>query len=101
MSIRENAVIGRAGSFIFNCDGEYTLDDSSKGIDGNHSHTSLRQVQKAVDPENLQSSAVLSGNLELKDNIKESLADAKGLYPMDDFNIHVYTPVLRVASLHA
>lgn len=88
MSIRENAVIAKAGGTVFNCDGEYTLNDPKLAADGNHSHTSLRTVQTQINPGATNPAAVLSDNLTPVD-VPATLQDAS-LYPYPDYHIHIY-----------
>ena len=88
MSIRENAVIAKQGSPVFNCDGEYTLNDPKQGTDGNHSHTSLRIVNTAINPESKGPKAVLSDNI-LPIVVPHTLTDTN-LFPYSDCQIHIY-----------
>ncbi|GHT32210.1 hypothetical protein AGMMS49574_15290 [Bacteroidia bacterium] len=88
MSIRENAVIAKTGGTVFNCDGEYTLNDPKLATDGNHSHTSLRIVQTQINPAVPNPAAVLSDNLTPVD-VPCTLSDGN-LYPYTDYHLHIY-----------
>lgn len=95
MEIKENAVTAKQGNWVFNCDGEYMLENTDKGVDGPNCHSSLRKVtgQLTVDDKgNVTQAAVLS-NAEStihKEPIKYTIPE--GFYPATECHVHIYAP---------
>lgn len=95
MEIKEKAVTAKEGNWVFNCDGEYMLKNTDKGVDGPNCHSSLRKVtgQLTVDDKgNVTQAAVLS-NAEStihKEPIKYTIPE--GFYPATECHVHIYAP---------
>ena len=88
MSVRPGAVIAATGGHVFNCDGEYTINGGA--INGEHSHTTLQQVQKCIDPKGENPEAKLYPAERCK--VME-LKCSTDLYPYADYHLHIYNPV--------
>lgn len=94
MEIRENAVTAKHGKWVFNCDGEYMLNNQNLGVDGENCHTSLRKVtgQLTFDVNGEVSPAELSfaeKTLSEKDITYEI---TEGFYPETKCHVHIYAP---------
>lgn len=95
MSVRNTSVIARTEGIVFNCDGEYELQDTKSGVDGNGCHTSLQRVkqQMKVCGKEILNGAVLSNAYPLKAEISCKIPEDKPLYRFPDFHIHIYEPL--------
>lgn len=85
MTIHPESVVVKDGGFVFNCDGEYELDQSAavKGVNGKNSHTSLCQLSGS----SLSEAAATISNQTVV--IGEDSA-YYSLYPNKEYNIHIY-----------
>lgn len=95
MEIKEKAVTAKEGNWVFNCDGEYVLNDKKKGIDGPNCHSSLRKVTQQLtvdDKGNITQAAVLSDAESTihKEPIKYTIPE--GFYPATECHVHIYAP---------
>lgn len=88
MDIRPGSVIAGKDGIVFNCDGEYVLEDRAEN--GEHCHTMLQMVQQPVSQNN---PAVLSEYIRLTDREKRSFSYEGDLYPCATYQIHVYPAV--------
>ena len=88
MQVKANAVIARTGCHVFNCDGEYNLDDGSKN--GTFSHTTLQQVATQISPTQ-GSEATLYGPQNPWQ--VETMTGNQNLYRFADYHLHIYAPV--------
>ncbi|MCM1118939.1 MAG: hypothetical protein NC543_06215 [bacterium] len=95
MSVRANAVIAKDGGIVFNCDGEYELQDSSAGVDGNCCHTSLQRVTEriSVKDNKVTANAVLEAAYPLSADIPCTVPEDAALYRFRDYQIHIYEPL--------
>ncbi len=95
MSVRANAVIVREKGLVFNCDGEYELDNPAAGIDGHCCHTSLQRVKQciAVRDNEVQTDAVLEAAYPLTAEIPCTVPEDMGLYRFKDYQLHIYEPL--------
>ena len=93
MSVREKSVVAKQGGYIFNCDGEYELHNSKKGVDGICCHTSLQKVQKNIVTANQKvvSEANLSSAYSVIEQINGHVLEKISLYPFDIYQIHIYS----------
>lgn len=95
MSVREKSVIAKQGGYIFNCDGEYELHNNKKGVDGRCCHTSLQKIEKHIEVSNQKvlSEASLSSAYPLTKQINGNVSGKVPLYPFENYQIHIYTPL--------
>lgn len=87
MTIRANAVVAKEGGIVFNCDGEYEVND---GVSGDKCHTTLKTVKNQYYGEK---ATVLSKYHPVKEKI--TLTHKPELYPGKDCTIHVYMPIKK------
>lgn len=95
MEIKENAVTAKQGNWVFNCDGEYMLKNTDKGVDGPNCHSSLRKVTGQLEIDingNVTQAAVLSIAEEVDANIKIEDKIIPLFYPATHCYVHIYAP---------
>jgi len=97
MSVRPNAVISRKGGYVFNCDGEYTLNDKTAGYDGIFSHTTLRRIDESI----VITDKVVSKNAQLANALAPTIKrcnlapvpEKEKLFRFFEYDVHVYPEV--------
>lgn len=85
MDVRSGSVITKKGGIVFNCDGEYVLDNEAEN--GEKSHTTLKLTEKSASE---TSSAVLSPYVRLEEGRKLSFSYDGDMYPCDTYQLHIY-----------
>lgn len=86
--VTNGCIAARAGGYVFNCDGDYTLDDAQNG-DG--AHTQLFRVETGGDPAG-KLDAVLSQRIEPQKIIRLEHKDVARYFPAGAGEVHVYGP---------
>ena len=87
--VTSGCIAARAGGYVFNCDGDYTLEDAQNGQDA---HTQLYRVEESGDP-------AAGGKARLGKRIAPARimpvehAGVEGLFPKGAGELHVYGPV--------
>lgn len=95
MEIKENAVTAKQGNWVFNCDGEYMLKNTDKGVDGPNCHSSLRKVTGQLEIDingNVTKAAALSIAEEVDANIEIVDKIIPLFYPATHCYVHIYAP---------
>lgn len=87
MNIRNGSVVAVKDGIVFNCDGEYVLDNAENG---EHCHTILQTVKKTADK---QSAAILYDYIKLDSDSKKKFEYTADLYSCKSYQIHVYKPI--------
>lgn len=87
MDIRNPSVIARSGGVVFNCDGEYVLEDAAEN--GEHCHTIMKKVLSCAQG---NKPAVLSEYVKLNEEGKITFPCKGEFYPCQSFQLHIYSP---------
>lgn len=80
MNIHPESVFLRTGGYIFNCDGEYVIEEGKEGQNGIDSHTSLRTMK----------SQGLGDAFKTTNDIEIEYATLQTYFRHNKFNIHFY-----------
>lgn len=91
MTIKPESVVVRKGGYVFNCDGEYELANISEGVDGWHSHTSLRRLEEPA--QSPGEAPKLSDAYSVAEKIENVNSEMLSLYGSKTYYIHVYPTV--------
>ncbi len=86
--VTKGCIAARAGGYVFNCDGDYTLDDAQNG-DG--AHTQLFRVEAGGDPAR-KLDAALGQRIAPQEIISLDQRDVARYFPAGAGEVHVYGP---------
>lgn len=87
--VTPGCIAARAGGYVFNCDGDYTLRDAQNAADA---HTQLYRVEKAGNPDK-GVAAQLGKRIEPAQILPVEDSGAESLFPKGAGELHVYGPV--------
>ena len=88
VEVMPGAVAARAGGYVFNCDGDYTLDDACNGLGA---HSQLFRVEEAGDAPSGKN-AKLGKRIEPEQVIKIDWQEADRYYSEGAGQLHIYPP---------
>ena len=88
VEVTANAVAARANGYVFNCDGDYTLDNACNGAGA---HTQLFRVAEAGDTLSGKD-AKLGARIEPQEVISVDWQGVERYYPEGAGEVHVYAP---------
>ena len=81
-------IAARAGGYVFNCDGDYTLEDAQNGADA---HTQLYRVEKGGDPASGMP-AQLGSRIAPAQILPVEFTGIERIFPKGAGELHVYAP---------
>lgn len=87
--VTAGCIAAKAGGYIFNCDGDYTLPDAQNGDDA---HTQLYRVEKAGDPAT-GAEAVLGKRIVPAQIMPLKHDGIERLFPKGAGELHIYAPL--------
>ena len=87
--VTPGCIAAKAGGYVFNCDGDYTLPDAQNGDDA---HTQLYRVEKAGDPAT-GAEAVLGKRIAPAQVTALKHDGIERLFPKGAGELHVYAPL--------